>query len=535
MSSNDDLQNKLREGVEKARAGDRLAARRLLEEVVEQDPVNEMGWLWLASCVNTVVERRACLQHVLEINPNNDRAKEALRRLSSSTPTTASAPPEKKREIRDTTREAISSSLRAREEATNPRRRQTNSGGGGGGISLVSILIILGVIASVIFIGFMGVQIANDLNPTLTPTATVYVTLTRPSLATDTPVPTITPEFSRTPMSLDDITPLSTFPPTFTPTFTPSPSPTFTPSPEPLPLNSFELVSVGLSRGSVQPDAYTLRGDGGNVRELLTEARDIAFAPDGEQIAFVRDVGSGSEIFIGTFDEPENARQLTSFGVSDTSHPSWSPDGERLVFSSSGNLSADEDAPEDASLVELWVINADGTNLQQLTNNNFIDIEPSWSPIDNRVVFTSGSGADLSLQTHIVVINVDSRRPDEGDGEIYPRYNQLTTTPNNYAPSWSFDGTQIAFVSDRFGDGDVWVMDDEGFSRNLVTVEDGVAEDLSPVISPDGRWIAFVSNREDDRFQTYMINFDGTVVERVTNNQREDESIIFRPIELELP
>lgn len=529
MSSNDDLQRKLREGVEKARAGDRIAARKLLEDVVEQDPGSEMGWLWLASCVNTAAERRACLQHVLEINPNNDRAKEALRRLSDSG-SASTTPPDVKRETREITREAITSSLRAREEATNPRRQRTTSDSGGG-LSLTSILIILGVLASIAFIIFMGVTIVNDLNPQPTETTVPLVAVETIS-ATDTPPPTITPEFTRTLVSLDEITPLATLPPTFTPTFTPSPSPTFTATPEPLPLNAFELVSVSLARGGVQPDVYTLRGDGENIEQLLEDGREFAFAPDGEQFAFVRDVGSGSEIFIGDIDNPEDASQLTSFGVSDTSHPSWSPDGERLVFSSSGNLSPDEDAVEDSSLVELWVIDADGNNLTQITSNNFLDIEPSWSPIDNRVVFTSGTGATTSLQTQIVMINVDSLDPEE---DFFPTYNQLTTTPNNYSPSWSLDGSQIAFVSDRFGDGDVWVMDDEGFSRNLVTIEDGDAEDLNPVISPDGRWIAFVSNREDDRFQTYMINFDGTVMERITSNQREDESIVFRPTELEIP
>ncbi|HRL11507.1 MAG TPA: hypothetical protein PKX07_06485, partial [Aggregatilineales bacterium] len=77
-SNNDEIQSKLRSAIEAARAGERDRARRLLEQVLAEDDSNEVAWLWMASVVNTLPERRSSLERVLEINPENVRAQEAL-------------------------------------------------------------------------------------------------------------------------------------------------------------------------------------------------------------------------------------------------------------------------------------------------------------------------------------------------------------------------------------------------------------------------------------------------------------------------
>lgn len=62
-------------------AGDEQLGRRLLGQLLEQDPRNETAWLWLSSVVTSASKRRACLQRVLRINPHNQVAAEQLRRL----------------------------------------------------------------------------------------------------------------------------------------------------------------------------------------------------------------------------------------------------------------------------------------------------------------------------------------------------------------------------------------------------------------------------------------------------------------------
>jgi Tol biopolymer transport system component len=82
------------------------------------------------------------------------------------------------------------------------------------------------------------------------------------------------------------------------------------------------------------------------------------------------------------------------------------------------------------------------------------------------------------------------------------------------APSWSPDGSKIAFVSDREGNPDIWVMDSDG--TNLVNLTKNTAKDHSPAWSPDGEWIAFASVRDSLYWELYLMQPDGSNVQRLT-------------------
>ena len=81
MSEGQDIRQLLREGVEAARAGDKATARDLFEQVTELDESNEQAWFRLAAVVESDEERRVCLENVLHINPDNERAQQILDRL----------------------------------------------------------------------------------------------------------------------------------------------------------------------------------------------------------------------------------------------------------------------------------------------------------------------------------------------------------------------------------------------------------------------------------------------------------------------
>ena len=487
----------LRLGIEAARRGDRQAAEMLLRQVVANDPDNELAWMWLASSVDDVAERRRCLENALRINPNNTRAQEALRRLGGGS---SSASAERGRRVVNR--------LRQQQPAT----RQTRASGPSTGFIIVGAIALVGVIALVVF-GLVFAQQNNILNP---PTA---VNPEEAAAAAFNPSPTPSPDpasFTDTPTPFRvivtrDLT-ANALPPTFTPTFTPTATVTLTPSATPYPISGFEMLLTSLEPDATEGDLYQMQADGSGIEQLGSNVRDVVYDPSGERVAFVRDVTNddgdpASELFVAPVDNPGNAQQLTTLG-STVSSPTWASDGIQLAFSS------DFDGDD-----EIWVITEDGNNLRQLTENDgVIDRDPAWSPDGSQIIFAS----DRESPGLTKLFSMDPLNPAEP-------VRLGVSGGSSFAPRWSLDGTRITYINDESGDSDVYTMNADGTNPNLVTVDDGQAEDRSPAFSPDGNWIGFISNRQDDHFQSYMIDIRGVGLQRITNTARDDQSLDFYP------
>lgn len=493
MANQDDLQQQLRMGIEAARRGDKAAAQVLLRQVVEADPQNELGWMWLASAVDNLDERRRCLQNALRINPNNTRAREALRRLEGGA---AAAEPARQPAPR-----------RSRPPRPRPEAAGDERSGPSTLVILVGALVVLAVITALVFALVSTQQPRALSNNELVAALTQSVTPTiDPNTFTATPSPFMV-------LVTVDIT----LPPTFTPTFTPTASITPLPSPTPIPLSDFTILYTALDPGAAEPVLYRAAADGSREERLAGDVRDIAYSPGGDRVAFVREVttttGEGdeattttaAELFIAPADNPAAAVQVTEFG-SRISSPTWAPNGIQLAFVS--DFSGDED---------IWTITDDGQNIRNLTENDSIDRDPAWSPDGSQIVFVSD--AESPGLTRLF-----SMSPE---GENIRRLNNMGG--NTYHPQWSHNGRRLVFVNDSSGDGDIYIADADGQGSLLLTADDGGAEDRSPFFTPDGNWVGFVSNRGGETFQLYMIDVRGDVLVQITDNERDHQQLAIRP------
>jgi dipeptidyl aminopeptidase/acylaminoacyl peptidase len=167
---------------------------------------------------------------------------------------------------------------------------------------------------------------------------------------------------------------------------------------------------------------------------------------------------------------------LTNSPYIDT-EASWSPGGTRLVFT---RYATD---PNDG---DLWLINADGTGLRQLTAGSADDFQATWSPDGSRIAFGSDRDGDYDIYT-MDPTGHDIRRVTTNTGIV------------DYEPAWSPDGTQIAFISNRATQDELYVMAASGGPASIIHAQTGSGFDIAPAWSPDGGTIAFTEGTVDQQ------------------------------------
>jgi Tol biopolymer transport system component len=282
----------------------------------------------------------------------------------------------------------------------------------------------------------------------------------------------------------------------------------------------------------------------------------------GSQVAFASDRSGEVQIWLLTLEDGE------LFQVTDirggACQPTWSPDGQRLVFIAP--CSRNQQTYPGSSL---FIVDADGTDLNPLPSSPIGDYDPDWSPVDNRIAFTTIRDFN---RAQIWILDIDT-------GESY---NVSDNVVSDSQPTWSPDAELIAFVSTRLiNRGQVWVMDTQGenvveFSRSttrtnlepswspvddlIVYTQFGirgggvpnlmgaywnetpassgvneyrVSEDPAGMreseLSPDGRWLVFASNPDFEDLDIFLMRVNGSEITQLTTSEFEDFDPVWRP------
>jgi TolB protein len=237
---------------------------------------------------------------------------------------------------------------------------------------------------------------------------------------------------------------------------------------------------------------YYVDYDGANEKRVsIAKTLEIApvISPDGRSIAYTTYRTGFPDIVVQQLYELKAL--ATPAGGSRERHnvlAVWSPDGTRLAFTSNrdGNQ-------------EIYVVNRDGSGLRRLTSHPEIDVTPTWSPTGQQIAFTSNRGGN----PNIWIMNADGSQP-----------RQITRESHADRATWSpAPFNEIAYTSRSGGGFDIRVYD---FSSNTSrTMTDGIGSSEQPAFAPNGRHLAFSSNRAGKE-QIFTIARDGTNLRQIT-------------------
>jgi hypothetical protein len=292
--------------------------------------------------------------------------------------------------------------------------------------------------------------------------------------------------------------------------------------------NGYLYYRVGGGDGGSWWQALAPDGSGGVVfpPDAPINYSDIAWRPDGRRFAFVNYL-LGSYGIETAAPDGRDVQRLTD-GVNDL-WPSWSPDGSKIVFASTRDDPAQNQCtPGDTGSMallcptDLYVMDADGRNVTRLTATERPESTPVWSPDGSTIAFTAGT--DDGSGTAVFVMNADGTN-----------VRQVSSGGRDFGPSWSPDGSQLAFTAIR-NDWGVWAVHADGTGEHLLVGDTGPYAE-GPKWSPDGSAIAFVGDPKlvgDDAIGAVLLamNTDGSSVRLLAQVPRYDIAgdIAWQPV-----
>jgi len=258
-------------------------------------------------------------------------------------------------------------------------------------------------------------------------------------------------------------------------------------------------------------DVYVVNSDGSNLTNLTNSFGNDHYptwSPNGMQIAFQ----SSSDIYVVNFDGT-GLINLTNSPYSSIHYyyPRWSNDGTKIAYSS-----------EQSSDNDIYMMDADGTNKTRITDHadgQYVWL--SWSPDGTKIAYAHWLDG-------LVIINADGTNQTTLVAGVGLAQDKII--------AWSPDGSQIAFSWYRDHDGangvkyyDIYTINADGTNEVRLTIN--ASNNRYPSWSPDGTRIAFNSDRNVGfSNDIYVMNADGSNQTRLTSDVANEERPMWSPV-----
>ena len=255
--------------------------------------------------------------------------------------------------------------------------------------------------------------------------------------------------------------------PTATPQPTATTPPTETPQPSPTPIPPDPQIIFESNRDG-DYDIYRMDIDGRNQQPLTindTSDENPKVSPDGQHILFQSERDGNREIYVMDIDG-RNQTRLT-FNPGRDQVPTWSPDGSQIAFASdrSGNLN-------------IHTMRANGSSLRQLTFDDLLSGHPTWS-INDEIAFNAGQNDGDTWEIYVM----------DSEGQ---NARQLTDNGvSDWSPEWSPDGRSILYLHSlsKTDEAAIFIMNTDGSDQRLLFTTDDY--EWGAHWTPDGRHILF--------------------------------------------